>query len=276
MKRTGLKHTLLAGAAALGMVMSGAVPAAAEVLPKEDPGMYCTFTTDEKMDSNFYNDVMDQTISQMQPGDEAVFRITVKNEHPQTTDWYMSNDVIYSLEDRSLNAATNGGAYSYTLTYTGNSGLVTLFDSDTIGGDDVVSAAGAGLHEATEDLADWLYMDTLATNQTGLVELHVLLEGETQGNDYQDTLADLEMRFVVELPRSGPTPTTTPVPGTPGNPTGKTVATGDQNTILPYIIIAIAAAAALVIFAVVNIRNRKKEKAAAAMNAADTGEGDES
>ena len=33
----------------------------------------------------------------------------------------------------------------------------------------------------------------------GSISLVVSLDGETQGNDYQDTLADLQMNFAVEL-----------------------------------------------------------------------------
>ena len=56
-----------------------------------------------------------------------------------------------------------------------------------------------GLHEATKELErSFFLVDTLSQGQTGRVELTVTLEGETQGNDYQDTLADLTMEFAVE------------------------------------------------------------------------------
>ena len=41
------------------------------------------------------------------------------------------------------------------------------------------------------------------------------LDGETQGNSYQDTLADLQMNFAVELRDDLPTQ---PTPNQPGNP----------------------------------------------------------
>ena len=48
----------------------------------------------------------------------------------------MQNEVLYSLEDRSANKETGGGAYTYRLFYTDKSGAVeTLFDSDTVGGE---------------------------------------------------------------------------------------------------------------------------------------------
>ena len=58
---------------------------------------------------------------------------------------------------------------------------------------------GIGLHEATKELERQFFLvDTLSKGQTGKVELTVTLEGETQGNDYQNTLADLTMEFAVE------------------------------------------------------------------------------
>ena len=39
----------------------------------------------------------------------------------------------------------------------------------------------------------------------GIITLEVALDGETQGNSYQDTLADLQMNFAVELRDDLPT-----------------------------------------------------------------------
>ena len=96
------------------------------------------FTADSKMDCNFSTSDMDDVIYGMQPGDNAILTIHLKNENKKATDWYMLNKVLYSLEDRSPNKGTRGGAYTYILTYTNASGVPkTLFDSETVGGDDV-------------------------------------------------------------------------------------------------------------------------------------------
>ena len=85
------------------------------------------------------------------------------------------------------------------LSYKDHNGEETLlFSSDTVGGENI-SAGGEGLHEATGALEDYFYLDTLTTGQVGSISLVVSLDGETQGNDYQDTLADLQMNFAVEL-----------------------------------------------------------------------------
>ena len=45
---------------------------------------------------------------------------------------------------------------------------------------------------------EYFYLDRLDTEKSGTVHLTVCLEGETQGNNYQNTLARLQMNFAVE------------------------------------------------------------------------------
>lgn len=158
-----------------------------------------TFTSDKKMESSFKTSDINDTIYGMQPGDNAIIELTLANENSTSTDWYMTNKVLYSLEDRSANAGTSGGAYTYRLTYTDKDGnTTTLFDSDTVGGEEG-SGSREGLHEATAALEDYFYLDTLTKGRSGRITLEVALDGETQGNDYHNTLADLQMNFAVEL-----------------------------------------------------------------------------
>ena len=154
------------------------------------------------MSSNFHDKVWDDDLKGLQPGDFADFSVKIKNDYEDTTDWYMTNEVIDSLEDtRKDDSGLTGGAYSYVLTYKGNQGDskdIVLYSSELVGGQDV-SKGGQGLHEATNALDDWFYLDTLKKGEGGTVTLRVGLEGETLGNDYQDTFADVEMKFAVEL-----------------------------------------------------------------------------
>lgn len=151
------------------------------------------------MESTFKTSDLNDVIAGMQPGDRVIFSLELNNENKTTTDWYMTNKVLYSLEDRSTNSATSGGGYTYRLAYTNQAGEETLlFDNDSVGGESV-SAAGEGLHEATNALQDYFYLDTLEKGQKGAISLEVALDGVTQNNDYQDTLADLQMNFAVEL-----------------------------------------------------------------------------
>ncbi len=201
-----------------------------------DSNWSVTFSTDKKMVSNFKTADLDEVIYGMQPGDDVVITMALKNDNETSTDWYMTNEVLYSLEDRSANAATGGGAYMYKLTYISPTGTKrSLFDSDTVGGESDNNKAGEGLKQATNALDDWLFLDTLAKGQSAQITLEVALDGDTQGNDYQNTLADLRMNFAVELNETATRRATTPTqPGRSGN----VVRTGDDTDITRLIIIA--------------------------------------
>ncbi len=249
------------------------------------------FTEDNKMESTFRSADLDEVIYGMQPGDNVIIELQLKNKNPRTTDWYMTNEILYSLEDRSANAGTNGGAYTYKLTYTDKNGEENiLFDSDTVGGEGSgESGAGEGLHQATNALEEYLYLDTLAEGGKGHITLEVALDGETQGNDYQDTLADLQMNFAVELSRQPDAqepgdPTATPQPSaapgstvtptapaaTPagqevrripeiGTPTAM-VQTGDDTSLDKYILTACISGGVLLILSIYGTAVRRKGK----------------
>lgn len=199
-----------------------------------------TFTTANRIVSNFGETAIDDTLRNLQPGDQANFKITVLNSSGKTIDWYMQNSVIKSLEDSS---AASGGAYSYILTYTTSAGTGReLYNSDTVGGED--SPAGAGLNEINRtELKDWIFLEQMATGRSGVVNLTVKLEGESQGNNYQDTMADLRMKFAAEIV-----------------PTRTIVKTGDEGTELKPIYIGMAAAGVLVLGLAIEgaVQNKKK------------------
>ena len=90
--------------------------AQAETLYGES-GWQVSFTEEEMLESNFGASDLDDAISGLQPGDNIIFTLHLKNEHKEAADWYMTNKVLYSLEDRSANSGTSGGAYTYVLTY---------------------------------------------------------------------------------------------------------------------------------------------------------------
>ena len=97
-----------------------------------DESWKVAFTSEKKMESSFSTADINDVVGGMQPGDNVIITLDLKNENNTTTDWYMRNEVLYSLEDRSANKETSGGAYTYRLTYTNKDGEVqSLFDSDT-------------------------------------------------------------------------------------------------------------------------------------------------
>lgn len=192
MKLKKLLGLLLTAALACAM----ALPAAAEQYTGADNW---TVTFNGKgMESNFKSSVFDDAMTALQPGDSVTLTVHLKNTTADgITDWYMTNAVQRSLEE-SQRVARNGG-YTYELTYTGPGGETSvLYSSEAIGGEKD-QQAGLGLHEATDSLEDFFYLDQLLGGQSATVTLQVSLDGETQGNAYQDTLAQLQMNFAAEL-----------------------------------------------------------------------------
>ncbi len=235
---------------AMLLLFSCVQPAYADRIPSRDD-LYVAFTAQETMESNFLNEgeTFSESASNLQPGDSILYSIEIRNDHTGLTDWYMKNEVIHSLE-RASNTA-RGGAYTYILRYVNPEGeSEDLYNSSTVGGTASDKGALEGLIEATGGLKDYFFVDCLSSGERAKVTLLVELDGETQGNDYQDTLADLNMQFAVELLRNQPTtpddprdeyespnpestnpprPTGAPPTGSPpGGGDGKIVKTGDE------------------------------------------------
>ncbi len=241
-----------------------------------------TFTSEKKMESNFKTSNIDDVIYGMQPGDSAVIEINIVSNYGEKVNWYMRNKVLKSLEDKSYNSITSGGAYGYRLVYVSPENKETvLFSSDRVGGESTVDGR-TGLKQATSSLEDYFFLDDFSKGEKGKILLTVSLDGETQGNDYQDTLADLEMQFAVEIipttpntppdtpptPPSNPPKTPTP-PTTPTTPTspisGKNVVkTGDESQVPVLAIIAGISGLVLLGIGIYSRRARKLELIAAA------------
>lgn len=206
-----------------------------------------------KMNSNFKSSSISESVSKMQPGDTAYFEVSLSNQYSESTDWYMSNEVLQTLEDTQTVA--EGGAYSYTLTYIDPDGKSTLLysnDTDTIGGSEnggeYIIDGYEGLEQATTSLKDYFYLDSLGSKKGGKVTLKVRLEGETQGNDYQDTAAKLQLNFAVELTTGKSRKIHKEIPDT-----------SDPSNILMYSLIALVAGIACVGLVVYNVKSRKEE-----------------
>ena len=157
-------------------------------------GWAATFTG-EKIESNFSSSQIADAVSELQPGDSVTINVDVENKDSQTADFYLTNQVLTSLED-SRNTAS-GGAYGYRLAYTDPSGAETvLYNSEAVGGED--KSRGEGLHKAVSGMEEFIYLDGLTSGQKGKISLRVELDGETQGNGYQNTFASLQLNFAVE------------------------------------------------------------------------------
>ena len=136
-----------------------------------------------------------KSFSGLLPGDEINIDITFANTSGKETNWYISSEVLKSLEDGS--SAANDG-YEYQLIYIdpqGNSSI--LYDNSSLGGDKV-SGMEVGLHQANEAMEDYFYLDSLKKEESGTIRFHIGLDGESQPNSYMDTAARLQISFAVE------------------------------------------------------------------------------
>lgn len=249
--------------AAAVLVLALGTSAYAETMTGGD--WYCRFTADEKMDSNFNMSAtgMADVLSGLQPGDTAIFYMQLQNLHPQATDWYMENEVLQSLE--ASQTVAEGGAYTYDLRYVGPDGVEdVLYSSDSVGGEGKTLADREGLHEATSALEDFFYLDTLGNGQSGNITLKVALEGETQGNAYQDTLARLQMNFAVELSRSTPTTGSGSTPsggGSSSSSSYRPVRTGDESNLLLWSGVMLVCGLGVLAVAIYTLRrNRRRDR----------------
>lgn len=159
---------------------------------KGKDGWRAEFTGDA-IKSNFTSQTFADEAASLLPGDSVEIRIAVRNSSGKGSDWYMSNETVKSLEDSST---AKGGSYSYELSYRGNGKTTTLYSSSNVGADD-------GLHDATDGLDRFVYLDHLSKGKQGYITLKVALDGETQGNSYQNTLARLQLNFAVEGTNEG-------------------------------------------------------------------------
>ena len=233
----------------------------AEHYPVNGKEWNVTFNGNGDPVDDFTNASFTDVIQDMQPGDDATFVINLNNTYKDSTKWWMTNTVLDSFEDNSI---ANGGAYTYRLVYygPGDSAGTTLYDSMTVGGED---STGTGLHEATNALGDesqngrdnsqredYIELGDIGSGQSGRVVLDIELDGETQGNAYQDTLADLRMNFALEL-ESQNTP--------PGTPPRRPPNTSDPLSMVPWLIATGVSGLVLLLIAIIRIRDAKEEEA---------------
>ena len=192
-------------------------------------GLYVTYDGKALTSNLNLADILDE----LQPGDDITIKVTLNNNADGETDWWMKNDVIKTFEEST---EASGGAYTYVLSYNGEE----LYNNQNLGGDAVVNDK-VGLEKADGSLEDFFFLEMLTKGQTREVVLKVALDGETQGNAYMDTIANLDLVFAVE-PRA-----TKEV----------IVKTGDTTVILPYIAMGLAG---LVLLIAVLVLGRKKAK----------------
>ena len=79
------------------------------------------------VESNFRSSELAEEIYRIQPGDTIELQVGIGNTGSGETDWYMTNEVLQSLEDTQ--SVAEGGAYGYELVYAAPDGEETVLYS---------------------------------------------------------------------------------------------------------------------------------------------------
>lgn len=133
-------------------------------------------------------------LSNAMPGDTINFVVDYVNGTTGSADFYMSADVLKTLED---NKVATGGAYSYKITSTTTTNP-TIFDSKTVGGDASSADSVVGLAQVDEGEGAYFSLGTIASGSSGTVTISIDLDGNSQNNSYMSALAQLNIRFGAE------------------------------------------------------------------------------
>lgn len=226
----------------------------------------------ESMKSTFKSgSLADSFPEEFQPGDDITLTVHVKSTAPFPADWYMTSEILRTLEESRKGAA--GGSCTYRLSWQGPGEQRVLYDSETVGGEQE-NGTEAGLREVTESLEEFVYLDRLEKGESGTVYLYLKVDGETQGNDYQNTLADLQMNFAAETvaKNAGERVETegTEASGTKAEkleerqkeqkPGRSAVRTGDMYRTVPWAIAALVSGLVLLVLAAGNRKREKEEQ----------------
>lgn len=142
------------------------------------------------MDSNYVSSKA--TESGAMPGDTIVYSVNLKNGSGSDATFYMSTDVVKTLEEGS---EATGGAYSYKITYSGSD--EPIFDSETVGGDKSVADV-IGLNQVNGNEGSYFSLGSIAKGDYETIKVTVVLDGNSQTNKYMATLAELEIMFGAE------------------------------------------------------------------------------
>ena len=105
-----MKKKILCLVLAAAMTIGAPTAAFAEEYTGEDH--WAVEFDGENMNSNFTSAEMADEVYGILPGDTMRLQVAVVNDSDGQTDWYMSNEILKSLEEGST---AEGGAYTYIL-----------------------------------------------------------------------------------------------------------------------------------------------------------------
>lgn len=203
-------------------------------------------------------------LASLLPGEEASLTLSLSNNSDKTTDWYVENQVVKAFEE---GIEASGGAYAYEILYIDQSGKKNvIYSNDKVGGED-----SKGLYEATDSTDKYFYLTRLASGGMGVFKINIKIDGETVSNEYQNSIADINVNFGVEVVDEKAAPndsdntktsdktkkTSKKVTSTPSKTPHNLIKTGDDTKMTIYIMLFALAAIALCVVVFSWARERK-------------------
>lgn len=228
----------------------------------EDEDKSVTFNG-ETLTADYKDVAVRQEVFTMQPGDTTNIDIELRNDVGSSATWYISNEVLQSLEESN---GAKDGAYTYRLVYNPGPNEQVLFESERVGGSGGSSRARAGgstagLNEVNENLEGYQFLATLPAGGRGRVQLTIELDGETQGNDYWNSLARLQMNFAVDpVAQINRTETVT---NRVNRDVTTVVQTGEGSDRLPFVLATGISGLLLLLLGILGLMDGRKAKKAA-------------
>ncbi len=207
----------------LVLLFSVSLPASAagNVIYEKDAGEFIFEYGSEHSETDLFSD-----FKSVMPGDSITQTVTVRND--------ASNKVKVKIYMRSLGA--NSGSEDF---------LSKLQLSVKKSNDNEMAYMFDAAANETDELTDWVLLGTLYSG--GEVNLDVKLEVPTSlGNEYAEKIGKLTWEFKVEE-----------LPIEPSDP--KPPQTGDNSSILVYIIFAVSLCATVIFFILLIKRKENKE-----------------
>ncbi|SEA66124.1 hypothetical protein SAMN02910384_02030 [Pseudobutyrivibrio sp. ACV-2] len=195
-----MKNKILNLVLALALTLSGLAGTNNIVLAKSQTASWDVTYTGSKLESTY--DVSKSTITNMMPGDEITYSVGYKNDSGKAVDFYLSTDIINSLEDKSADgadsSAASGGAYSYKISNLIDGQEKVIYDSEVLGGESAVKGLNQVKNSLEDGKAAYIGLGQIANGNQGIIKVDIKLDGNSQDNSYMYTLATLDVRFGVE------------------------------------------------------------------------------
>lgn len=202
-----------------------------------DSENYFEFSTDK--------DELTDKFTGMMPGEKRSETFTLVNNDKREMKFYLNTQVLKDLGgDKAA-----GAVYDISFARDGE-----VFYEGTIGGED-----GSLLDLSGNSMGENMLMATLKENQTSDITMSIGIDGDSMGNNYQNTVGELQFKFSVQYddPVVQEPTIVEKVVKLPGKVI-EGVKTGVQANVMPLVIVLIISAGVIIGFIVMKRKQAKE------------------